>query len=321
MKCGCYMASPQCEDGYTRIANELLEALCKANLSPYEWKVLLAVVRLTYGWNKKEKIVSLSQISILTGIRPHHVWRSLRKLKEKELIIMISQGRGRKTRLALQKDYERWKLRSKELLPKQVIPKQVIPTITQIGNKLLPKQVIVAPPKHTSGNGFSEPKDNIKDIYKDTHYKVCVNFCKKFNLTPDFIKPYLDHPSFTRTADIILFMAERGRVIKDPIGLLIHGLNNGLVPPEGYEPFEIREAKKREAYARQKALEGKERQEEEDFRRRYEEARKVLVSIQGTEKYNALLEEAKSHPLAKFMSLENLLINLVARRSSCPGMK
>ena len=82
---------------------------------------------------------------------------------------MISQGRGRKTRLALQKDYERWKLRSKELLPKQVIPKQVIPTITQIGNKLLPKQVIVAPPKHTSGNGFSEPKDNIKDKIKNNN--------------------------------------------------------------------------------------------------------------------------------------------------------
>ena len=47
------MASPQIEDGYTKIANELLEAISKVNLSSYEFRVIMAIIRKTYGFNKK----------------------------------------------------------------------------------------------------------------------------------------------------------------------------------------------------------------------------------------------------------------------------
>ena len=62
------MASPQLEDGYTQISNELLEALCWMNLSPYEWRVLLWILRKTYGWKKKTDWISLSQFSKETGL-------------------------------------------------------------------------------------------------------------------------------------------------------------------------------------------------------------------------------------------------------------
>ena len=45
------MASPQLEDGFTRVANELLEALAKLKLCAYETKVLIFIIRKTYGWN------------------------------------------------------------------------------------------------------------------------------------------------------------------------------------------------------------------------------------------------------------------------------
>jgi len=35
------MASPQKENGFTPIANEIIEALCKVNLSPYESRIFL----------------------------------------------------------------------------------------------------------------------------------------------------------------------------------------------------------------------------------------------------------------------------------------
>lgn len=47
------MANPQIENGYTRIANELLEALLLANLSKRQLLVALAVIRQTYGFNRK----------------------------------------------------------------------------------------------------------------------------------------------------------------------------------------------------------------------------------------------------------------------------
>ena len=47
------IASPQVEDGHTRIANELLEAMCRAGFSARQWAVVMAVVRKTYGYGKR----------------------------------------------------------------------------------------------------------------------------------------------------------------------------------------------------------------------------------------------------------------------------
>lgn len=59
------------DDGFTRIANELLEAVMHAGLSQHQLLVLMAIMRKTYGFNKKSDWVSNEQISVLTGILPH----------------------------------------------------------------------------------------------------------------------------------------------------------------------------------------------------------------------------------------------------------
>lgn len=41
------------EDGFARIANELLEAVMLAGLSQHQLLVFMAVMRKTYGFNKK----------------------------------------------------------------------------------------------------------------------------------------------------------------------------------------------------------------------------------------------------------------------------
>lgn len=59
------------DDGFTRIANEILEAVMHAGLSQHQLLVFMAVMRKTYGFNKKSDWVSNEQISELTGILPH----------------------------------------------------------------------------------------------------------------------------------------------------------------------------------------------------------------------------------------------------------
>ena len=59
------------DDGFTRIANELLEAVMRAGLSQHQLLVFMAVMRKTYCFNKKSDWVSNEQISVLTGILPH----------------------------------------------------------------------------------------------------------------------------------------------------------------------------------------------------------------------------------------------------------
>jgi phage replication O-like protein O len=104
------MASPQIENGYTKVANELLEALARINLDPYENRVLLFIIRKTYGWHKKMDWISLSQIAMGTGIRKSHISRTINSLEERNLVI-----RGSNKHIGLQKDYERWKKK----LPKE----------------------------------------------------------------------------------------------------------------------------------------------------------------------------------------------------------
>lgn len=43
----------QLEDGFTRVANELLDAVMASGLSETEMCIVLAVWRKTYGFNKK----------------------------------------------------------------------------------------------------------------------------------------------------------------------------------------------------------------------------------------------------------------------------
>ncbi|MGB4239468.1 MAG: replication protein, partial [Candidatus Hydrothermia bacterium] len=58
------MASPQVENGYTMLSNELLDNFIKVTrfLSPYEIAVWLAILRKTYGYKKKEDWISRKQL-------------------------------------------------------------------------------------------------------------------------------------------------------------------------------------------------------------------------------------------------------------------
>lgn len=80
-------------DNYTPIFNEVLEALCKINLSPYETRVLMAIWRKTYGFidkktgeRKKIDYIATSQIAEMCNLDKRHVSRALKGLKDKKVI-------------------------------------------------------------------------------------------------------------------------------------------------------------------------------------------------------------------------------------------
>lgn len=84
------------DDGYTRIANELLEAVMLAGLTQHQLLVFLAVMRKTYGFNKKLDWVSNEQLSELTGILPHKCSAAKSVLVKRG--ILIQSGRKFKLR-------------------------------------------------------------------------------------------------------------------------------------------------------------------------------------------------------------------------------
>ena len=100
------MANPQKENGYTAIANEILERLYAIPLSGSEYKIILCVLRKTYGWRKLSDNISLSQLVTETKLSRKQVCDVINKLTAKKIIFRI-----KKTNINeyfFNKDYEMW---------------------------------------------------------------------------------------------------------------------------------------------------------------------------------------------------------------------
>ena len=85
------MASPQLENGYTKIANELIEATAKFPFNGSQLRMILFLWRKTYGWNKKIDKISLSQWSKGTGLSQRNICRELKNLKKMNVIIQENE--------------------------------------------------------------------------------------------------------------------------------------------------------------------------------------------------------------------------------------
>jgi len=108
------MADPQIENGYTRLANELLEAIIAAPFSGQELRIVFAVARRTYGWNKIEDYISLSQFKEATGMTPIRCSQVVNRLAEIKVITVIDRCGPRGTKkYRLNKNYDEWTLSKK----------------------------------------------------------------------------------------------------------------------------------------------------------------------------------------------------------------
>lgn len=101
------MANPQREDGFTGIANEIIDNLCLINLSPYESRVIWFILRKTYGYQKKIDRIPLSQFAESLQLDRNNIRRAIQKLIKKNLLV-VSRDHKNNVTYGLQKDYEKW---------------------------------------------------------------------------------------------------------------------------------------------------------------------------------------------------------------------
>lgn len=101
------MANPQKEDGYTAIANELMEAIIAAPLGGGQVRLLLHLLRQSYGYNRKTASLSQSMFAEATGMHPKAVARELRDLEARRIVVVFREG-GKTSSYSIQKDYQQW---------------------------------------------------------------------------------------------------------------------------------------------------------------------------------------------------------------------
>lgn len=145
------MASPQKEDGYTAIANEIMEALAKIRIAGEARQMLDVIIRKTYGFNKKEDKISTSQFMELTGLTHIAIHKGRRKLLQLNLITLSKKGYSQILTYSFQKDYHKW------------IPYPKKDTVSKKGTNPIQKRIRSVSQKVTHKRQYT--KDNItKDI-------------------------------------------------------------------------------------------------------------------------------------------------------------
>ena len=106
----------QLEDGYTRIANEILDQLMKTRLNGTQNSIIQCVIRNTYGFQRKSHEMALSFISNATGIHKDLIKRELDKLIEFKAILVFKEATFRSSReIGMNKNVSDWVVHSKPI--------------------------------------------------------------------------------------------------------------------------------------------------------------------------------------------------------------
>ncbi len=164
--------NPQLENGHTRIANELLEAMARYPFGGGELKVLLAIIRLTYGWNRSRHPIRQTTLTHLTQLDRRQVQRVLTALRAQGVLF-----RDRTTRpftYQLNKAYQGWRDWPSEAVPDKSV--QFMEAANQ---------------GSTPGCELSHELDNIAAAAPDT----CVRPCKerKIDIKDRMVDPAVEN--------------------------------------------------------------------------------------------------------------------------------
>ncbi len=134
------MASPQLENGYTKIADEILEVLPKYKFNGSQMRILMVILRYTYGFSRKQHELSLTFISEATGMNRTQVRRELNTLIAKNVILVLKEASFRKPRvIAFNKNYDQWQVERERIRTQGTNPLPVSEKANTQGANSLPK--------------------------------------------------------------------------------------------------------------------------------------------------------------------------------------
>jgi hypothetical protein len=112
--------TPRKGAGFCQLDNHLYEAVLEAPFTDVERAIVLALLKLTHGWNRRTVTLPTNQLAELSGCappkpgeRPSGTFRkSLKHLLDSGVVVRLAGGKGSETSTFwVQPDYERWNLK------------------------------------------------------------------------------------------------------------------------------------------------------------------------------------------------------------------
>ena len=155
------MDNVQLENGYTAVANEILEKIAQVKLSPTQYRIIFVVWRFTYGFRRKEHSLSLSFIAKATGCDKRQIQREVSELIKDRFLIQKSVKSVRVIRF--NKHYSQW---FKGLPVGEIDNGETVNGETAVGESVVaPVGEIDNSPVGEIDNQENNIKTNIKTIY------------------------------------------------------------------------------------------------------------------------------------------------------------
>jgi phage replication O-like protein O len=139
---------------YTQIPNDILDEWMN-QLSGAEFKILMAIARKTFGWQKKKDKISINQLIELTGLSKRNIIDSLRKLQFLKIIFIEGDERNIKNfGIIIDEETVADDIKSGA---------EIAPDNIKAGAIIAPAGAIIAPDKAKSGAIITPTKEsNIK---------------------------------------------------------------------------------------------------------------------------------------------------------------
>lgn len=102
---------PQLENGYTRIADEIMDAFIAYRIPGEQMQCVLFIIKKTYGFNKIWDMISNSQFVEATGMAKQSVGRAINSLVDKNIVNKKVDNYIPSYRF--NKNYKKWKSSTK----------------------------------------------------------------------------------------------------------------------------------------------------------------------------------------------------------------
>lgn len=103
------MASPQLENGYTRISNELLQAMCNKVTNSTWVRILLWTARLTYGFRRKEVESNYGSYATKLNLQKDTVKNALSDMSDRKMVYLMVVTKERFL-VSINKNYDLWNI-------------------------------------------------------------------------------------------------------------------------------------------------------------------------------------------------------------------
>ena len=165
-------ATPQVEDGYTRIANELFEVILFSKFTQRQLLVIFSIIRKTYGYGKKTDDMSAAQIGQICGMERNHVTEVIGQLVQINVLTRAPGAYG--LILGVNKNHHEWL--EKDASPKSgLVPNRedASPNLGQVDSPKL---------GHTKEN---LPKENQKkEPRQEKSFKKWMEECRELDVLP-----------------------------------------------------------------------------------------------------------------------------------------